>query len=102
MLIRHSAETYAVHDPKSELFSPLLWPSGHADLPPTYIQVCGRDPSRDDGLIWERALRARGVPTKIDAYPGCPHAFDVLWPHMAQAGKFNEDRENGYAWLLKG
>ena len=45
-------------------FAPLLYPS-HAGLPPAYIHVMELDPLRDDGVVYEKALRASGVKTRI-------------------------------------
>jgi acetyl esterase/lipase len=44
--------------------SPLL--ANHTGLPPTHLQVCGLDPLRDEGLLYERLLREQGVPTRLD------------------------------------
>ena len=46
-------------------FTPLYYPS-HAGLPPVYFQVCGMDPVRDEGLLYEKLLREAGVKTKLD------------------------------------
>jgi acetyl esterase/lipase len=40
--------------------------ANHTGLPPAYIQICGLDPLRDEGLLYERLLREQGVPTRLD------------------------------------
>ncbi|KAL4868671.1 Alpha/Beta hydrolase protein [Aspergillus spectabilis] len=67
-------------DPSSYLSSPLLHPAGHGDLPPAYIQICGLDPARDDGFIYDRVLRSAGGSICVDVYPGLPHAFWAFLP----------------------
>jgi acetyl esterase/lipase len=46
--------------------SPLL--ADHTGLPSAYLQICGLDPLRDEGLLYERLLREKGIPTKLDMY----------------------------------
>ncbi|EMD36096.1 hypothetical protein CERSUDRAFT_52683 [Gelatoporia subvermispora B] len=55
---------YCINPTEPEI-SPLLYAS-HKGLPPTYIQVCGGDPLRDEGILYEQVLRKDGVRTKID------------------------------------
>lgn len=88
-------------DPLSPLMSPVTWPSGHKGLPPTYFQIAGSDPLRDEGLIYEQILREDcGIPTKVELYPGLPHGF---WSWFASA-KFSaqhfQDALGGLRWLL--
>jgi acetyl esterase/lipase len=88
-------------DWESPLFAPLMFES-HKNLPPTYFQICGMDPFRDDGFIYERVLREEnGIKTKVDVYPGLPHAF---WTFFSRAGftkKLHGDSTKGMAWLLE-
>jgi acetyl esterase/lipase len=68
-------------DLQSHLFVPYIWPTGHKNLPRTYIQVCGMDILRDEALIYEQVLREdNGVETKLDIYPGMPHIFWSTFP----------------------
>ncbi|VUC26800.1 unnamed protein product [Clonostachys rosea] len=87
-------------DVTSPDFSPINQPGAHKGLPPTRIQVCGQDPLRDDGLIYERALRKHGVKTKLDVYPGIPHAGAMFFPTLPVAVKHNTDVLKGFGWLL--
>ncbi|ESK85482.1 esterase lipase [Moniliophthora roreri MCA 2997] len=79
---------------------PLLFPS-HMRLPPTYIQVCGLDILRDEGVLYEKVLKRSGVRTRLDMYPGVSHGFDVVAPHTTQGQKFAQDFFGGLEWLLE-
>lgn len=94
-------EGYYQMDWSSPDFCPLFNSAGLANHPKTYFQVAGQDPLRDDGLIYERILRAQGVPTKIDVYPGLPHGFNGVLPHLGVSKTANEELIRGFAWLLE-
>jgi acetyl esterase/lipase len=94
-------------DLDSELYSPLIWPTdaghegfGHSRFPKTYFQVCGMEPSRDEVLIFDDMLKGEGIPTRLDMYPGLPHAFWLSYPSLAQAKQVQKDIMAGFAWLL--
>ncbi|KAI0895716.1 putative lipase/esterase [Annulohypoxylon nitens] len=76
--------------------------NGHHDLPPAYLQICGIDPLRDEGLIYERVLREEaGVKTRLDLYKGFGHYFWTNWPQLEQSRQFVEDTREGVKWLLE-
>jgi acetyl esterase/lipase len=71
-------------------------------LPPSYLQVCGADPLRDEALIYERVLREEeGLATKVDVYPGLPHGFWSVFPTIESSKKFVEESVKGVQWLLE-
>ncbi|ETS81462.1 hypothetical protein PFICI_06464 [Pestalotiopsis fici W106-1] len=89
-------------DLESELWNPMLWRNGHANLPKTYFQVCGSDVLRDDALIYERILRKEyGIKTRLDIYPGLPHVFWYMFPGHSSVTRFHEERIKGLGWLLQ-
>lgn len=88
-------------DRKNPYFSPLLFPSGQKNLPPSYFQICGMDPLRDEALIFEKILREEeGIKTKVDMYPGLPHGFWSLAPTLKASKTFVDDSVKGVEWLL--
>ncbi|KAG9845051.1 lipase/esterase, partial [Aureobasidium melanogenum] len=88
-------------DQKSPLYSPFNSKNPHKGLPPTYVQVDGLDPLRDDGLIYEQVLSENGVKTKLDIWPGLPHAHFSFLPFLSGSKKAIVDTFVGFAWLLK-
>jgi acetyl esterase/lipase len=88
-------------DMTSPLWSPLLWPTGHANLPPTFFQICGADLLRDEGLIYERELRLNyGGRTRVVVYNGLPHVFWYTHPSHSATEEFTKDTVLGLGWLL--
>ncbi|KAI9148783.1 AB hydrolase superfamily protein [Paramyrothecium foliicola] len=102
-VINEKAMEYVTSAYGQDIYSPALSPfqaeNPHTSMPPTYIQVAGQDPLRDDGLIYEKALRAHGVPTKLDVYPGLPHGFDGVFRQLAVSRKSMSDTLMGFGWL---
>ncbi|TFY65856.1 hypothetical protein EVG20_g5227 [Dentipellis fragilis] len=84
---------------------PDAWPllqSNHGQLPPTAMQICGRDPLRDENFLFERELRQAGVKTRLYKYPGVPHGFHVFFPELKLAKRFKEEFQQSLRWLLEG
>lgn len=90
----------------SDLFSPansegFLAEGNRARMPPYYLQVCGMDPVRDDGLVFEKMLREAGVRTRIDVIPGVPHGPDMFAAAgLAASKKARRDSVVALGWLL--
>lgn len=70
-----------------------------------YVQVCGQDMGRDDGLIYERVLREEsGVETRLDLYAGFGHVFWGMgggYANMEMSKKRMKHTVDGVGWLLR-
>lgn len=104
MIINKAAMDYIdanyQQDFRSPKYSPFNAPDPHKGLPPTYVQVCGQDLLRDDGLIYEKALRANGVTTKLDVFPGVPHGWNGIFPTLNSSQRSQIDTMKGFGWVL--
>ncbi|KAL4960349.1 alpha/beta hydrolase fold-domain-containing protein [Aspergillus stella-maris] len=69
-------------------------------IPKSYIQVCGMDPLRDDGIIYEKVLREYGVQTRFDAYMGVPHGVWAVFPKLRSSQRAVLDAVRQTGWLL--
>ncbi|KAL8753650.1 MAG: hypothetical protein Q9199_004896 [Rusavskia elegans] len=91
---------YYKADVRSPLWSPFNAASAFEGLPPSFIQVCGRDIIRDDGLLYELVLREHGTKTRLNVYPGLPHCFWAVIPQHKTSKQFMMDIALGFGWLL--
>jgi acetyl esterase/lipase len=98
-MVRFCLSTYEP-DISSEAATPFNAMDTFPQMVPTFIQVAGLDPLRDDGLVYARTLQDHGVPTRVEVYLGVPHAFHVAFPSIEKSKKFNQDTIEGFKWLL--
>lgn len=65
-------------DYASPRFSP-FYVHSIQDLPKTFIQIAGRDPLRDEAILYGQMLKEAGVPVRTEmsvvSYPGVPRLF---------------------------
>jgi acetyl esterase/lipase len=94
-------KTIGSPSPTDPEMSPVL-ASSHANLPPTFFQICGLDPIRDDAFLYDRLLREAGCKTFVKIYPGLPHVFQMSYPTLKATERYQSDIRTGLRWLLDG
>ncbi|KAF2768933.1 Alpha/beta hydrolase fold-3, partial [Teratosphaeria nubilosa] len=77
-----------------------LWPTGLKGLPKTYLQACGMDVNRDDGIVYADMLAKAGVEARLDVYEGCPHCFWFLLGETRMGRRWAGETKEGLGWLL--
>jgi len=87
--------------PTDPELSPIL-ASSHANLPPTFFQICGFDPLRDEAFLYDRLLREAGCKTFVKVYPGLPHVFYMTFTTLEATERYQSDVRTGLQWLLNG
>ncbi|QDS69146.1 hypothetical protein FKW77_010467 [Venturia effusa] len=87
-------------DWKNEKTTPFAAQNPFVKFPRTYFQVCGLDPLRDDGLIYEKVLRKAGTDTRFHVYKGLPHASWAFLPMLDSSKMIVKDTMRGFGWLL--
>lgn len=80
--------------------SPLL-AKDFTGFPRTFIQICGLDPLRDEGLAYARKLWGFDVPCSVVVYPGLPHGFSAF-TELSAARAYHEDMLKGLDDLISG
>jgi acetyl esterase len=73
-----------------------------AELPAAVVVVCEYDPIRDEGIAYEKALRAAGVASELKYYAGQVHGFMSFAPMVPSARAALHDFLAAFRRLLHG
>lgn len=89
-------------DASSPLFCPLHSSKGLAGLPPTYVQVGGKDHIWNDGLIYSELLKEAGVATRFDNHEDLGHESWTIFTDMQAPGAeaLKNSTLDAMRWLL--
>ncbi|KAF9889915.1 hypothetical protein FE257_006787 [Aspergillus nanangensis] len=71
-------------------------------LPPAVFGVAGRDPLRDEGLLFARLLSENGVPTDVNVFSGLPHGFRRYGDKLSESKRWDAVVFRGIQWALGG
>ncbi|KAK7708211.1 hypothetical protein SLS57_009108 [Botryosphaeria dothidea] len=86
--------------PLDRRLSPLLFSSHNGLAKKALFQVCGWDPRRDEGLLFEQLLKEVGLQTRLHVYSGLPHGFWTSCPDLPVSKAWEEDLVDAVKWLV--
>ncbi|KAB2574667.1 hypothetical protein DBV05_g6682 [Lasiodiplodia theobromae] len=66
------------------------------------FQVCGWDPRRDEGLLFEQLLKETDLQTRLHIYPGLPHGFWTSCPDLPVSRKWEKELVEAVKWMVDG
>ncbi|KAK1756539.1 Alpha/Beta hydrolase protein [Echria macrotheca] len=88
-------------DPADARMNPgLARPEQVRGLPPTVFGIAGRDPLRDEGLLYAKKLADAGVATDVHMFSGLPHAFRQYGDKLSESKRWDRVIEEGILWTL--
>ncbi|KAK9784539.1 putative Esterase/lipase/thioesterase [Seiridium cardinale] len=88
--------------PPEDVRLSFLLNDSHAGLPRrAYFQICGLDPLRDEGFLWEKLLQKHsGARSKVHVYSGLPHGF-WRFTQIKASAEWLDDLSEGIHFLLR-
>lgn len=75
--------------------------SDYSNLPPAYTFVGDIEPFYCEALSYIDNLQKAGVEAKVDVYPGCFHAFDMMMPFSKVSKVAIAEFERQYLYAVK-
>ena len=73
----------------------------YSNLPPAYTFVGDIEPFYCETLAFVENLKNAGVEAKVDVYPGCFHAFDMMLPFLKVSKKAIAEFEKQYLYAIE-
>lgn len=88
-------------DPWDVRRSPLLVESWRHVARKAVVSVCGWDPRRDEGVLFERLLREAGVEVTMEVHKGLPHGFWTVCRGLEVSREWERKLVGAMGWLIE-
>ena len=98
--VEYFAKVYDA-DPSSVLRSPLLVEGWEGVARKAVISVCGWDPRRDEGVLFEKLLKEAGVEVRMDVHKGLPHGFWTVCRSLDVSKEWEAKMVEDVSWLIE-
>lgn len=98
--VDYFAEVYDA-DPWDVRRSPLLFERWEGVAKKAVIGVCGWDPRRDEGILFEKLLKDAGLEVRIAVHKGLPHGFWTVCRELDVSKEWERKLVEDVGWLLE-